>query len=100
MTSGCQCSACRDLRTPYHQRTTAELFDIIENRRDESHRLARVSAYIELFYRAGEFDPLMPYRVWFTVFGEHVPPPVSVTQFGAFQWVPEQMRHYFGSVPH
>jgi hypothetical protein len=51
---------------------------------DEHHRLKRVLAFIELFYRAGVCDPTMPYRVWVKLMGD-AEPPFAYSGIGAFQ---------------
>jgi hypothetical protein len=61
---------------------------------DEHHRRKRVFAFIELFYRAGVFDPMMPYRVWMAIMGTEEDPPFAYAKrsnslaamgIGAFQ---------------
>lgn len=67
-----------------YQRTDEELWILVQMR-DNWHREWRVYAYIELYYRAGVFDPLMPYRVWSTVMGADTPQPMSRMGVGAFK---------------
>lgn len=83
MNSNCRCKYCVNPRIEFYKEPDEDLINLALTR-DDRHKLARVSAYIELFYRAGVFSPVMPYIVWRYVIGPHIPPPVTATGFGAF----------------
>ena len=90
MNQSCRCRFCVDHTIQLWKVSDEELIEVASTT-DARHKLARVSAYIELFYRAGVFSPAMPRIVWRYVMGPHIPPPVSATPFGAFS------QHYLPS---
>ena len=63
MRTTCHCPFCTDPVTPIWKRTDNELWIVVQLR-DDRHSHHRYRAYVELFFRAGVFDPLMPRRVW------------------------------------
>ena len=83
MNARCTCWACVDIKAPVYKQSTENLLWLIEQK-DSRHQFTRVFAFIELYYRAGCFDPSMPYRVWSFVVGPDAPPPVSCLGLGAF----------------
>ncbi len=83
MNQSCRCRFCVDHTIQFWRVSDSELIELVSTT-DARHRLARVSAYVELFYRAGIFTPAMPYIVWRYVMGPQIPPPVSSSGFGAF----------------
>ena len=91
--------ACVDIAAPIYKRSDEELLTLIE-RKDDRHRLMRAFAFIELYYRAGCFDPSMPYRVWSLVMGPDVPPPVSTLGGGAFPLPYDWRRGGWGAPVH
>lgn len=78
----CTCLFCRKPRALLIEQSDDELFHVVFEKRDDSHAVFRVAAYIELYYRAGVFDQDMPYRVWRNVMGDTPPPYSGAT--GAF----------------
>lgn len=81
----CICPFCTEPSRPMYLYTDAALEWLVSQTCDEHHRRKRVFAYIELSYRAGVFDPLMPYRVWLAVMGPDEDPPFARNGIGAFQ---------------
>jgi hypothetical protein len=72
----CICSFCLEPSRPMYQYTDVALEWLVQTT-DDHHKRKRVNGYIELFYRAGVFDPMMPYRVWLVVMGPNVDPPFA-----------------------
>lgn len=81
----CICPFCQEPQRPMYLYTDAALQWLAQTF-DEHHRRQRVYAFIELFYRAGECDPQMPYLVWRAVMGIDILPPFAWgNKIGAFQ---------------
>ena len=72
----CICPFCVEPKRPMYLYTDAALQWLAQTV-DEHHKTRRVWAFIELFYRAGVCDPLMPYRVWIAIMGTDVDPPFA-----------------------
>jgi hypothetical protein len=72
----CPCSFCLEPERPMYSYPDAALLWLVQTG-DEHHRRRRVNGYIELFYRAGVFHPLMAYWVWLCVMGTEVDPPFA-----------------------
>lgn len=81
----CICPFCVEPKRPMYLYTDAALSWLAQTF-DEHHRRKRVYAFIELFYRAGECDPTMPYLVWRAIMGIDILPPFAWgNNIGAFQ---------------
>jgi hypothetical protein len=80
----CICPFCTEPRRPMYLYTDTAL-EWLAQTADEQHKRARVFAFIEVFYRAGVCEPLMPYRVWIAIMGTEVDPPFARNGIGAFQ---------------
>jgi hypothetical protein len=80
----CICPFCTEPNRPMYSYTDTALTWLVQTT-DDHHKRMRVKGYIELFYRAGVFDPMMPYRVWIAVMGTDVDPPFTKDGIGAFQ---------------
>lgn len=72
----CICPFCTEPRRPMYSYHDAPL-EWLAQTSDEHHKRRRVNAFIELFYRAGVFSPMMPYWVWLNVMGTEVDPPFA-----------------------
>lgn len=79
----CICPFCTEPQRPMHLYTDTAL-EWLAQTTDEHHRLKRVYAFIELYFRVGVCDPAMPYRVWRALMGDAVPP-FAAGAVGAFQ---------------
>lgn len=77
----CICPFCVEPSRPMYLYTDAALQWLAQTV-DEHHKLRRVYAFMELFYRAGVCDPLMPYRVWIAIMGTDVDPPFACCKGG------------------
>jgi hypothetical protein len=80
----CICPFCTEPQRPMFQYTDTAL-EWLAQTSDDHHKRKRVNAFIELFYRANVFHPMMPYWVWLNVMGTEVDPPFAKGGIGAFQ---------------
>lgn len=88
MLKSCSCPFCVEPERPIYSHSDEALWWLVQTRDDIHDKRKRVYAYIHLFYRAGVFDPMMPYRVWITVMGTEEDPPFATAEtkhLGAFQ---------------
>jgi hypothetical protein len=72
----CICPFCLEPSRPIYSYTDVALTWLVQTT-DDHHKPMRVKGYIELFYRAGVCDPMMPYRVWLVVMGPDIDPPFA-----------------------
>jgi hypothetical protein len=86
----CICPFCAEPRRPMFLYTESAL-EWLCMQTDERHKRPKVFAFIELYYRAGVFDPRMPYVVWLNVMGPNELPPFAYNGIGAFQ-LPRSVR--------
>jgi hypothetical protein len=77
MLKSCRCPFCTEPERPIYAHTDESLWWLVQTRDDIHDKRKRVYAYIHLFYRAGIFDPMMPYRVWINVIGTEEDPPFA-----------------------
>jgi hypothetical protein len=78
----CCCLFCKNPKSILIDQREEDLWYVVNEKLDSVHAFVRVFAYIELYYRNGVFDPLMPYLVWTVVMGDTTPP--RSAPFGAF----------------